>query len=160
MKELKMRVTDFDLAGFIDELVGFLEMNGLSKTAIAWLSDYEDIPEAGPDWPDRNYRKELQREGRILYFPFSDINTGEPVCCADGHEYLLPVLEPSESELAFCAGEIESVGLLVRIIGDEIEIVPALLQSGRIWMASAAEGLEESRLAGAITEFVESFIKK
>ncbi len=160
MDELRMRAVEFDLAGFIDELVGFLEMNGLSKTAIAWLSDYEDIPEAGPDWPDRNYWKELEREGRILYFPFSDINIGEPVCCADGHEYLLPVLEPSESELAFCAGEIESVGLLVRIAGDEIEIVPALLQSGRVIMAAAAEELAESRLARGITEFIESFIKK
>ncbi|TCL58285.1 hypothetical protein EDC14_104321 [Hydrogenispora ethanolica] len=154
METLQIALHRFEMAQFIGAITRFFASQGIPPAMIAPFAGYDEPLEFGPA-EERDLAAELLEEGRSLYFPFSDTNTGEAVPCADGQRYRFPVVETDETELNFCAAELESIGFLVAVARDELRIEQAVMSGGAL---SPAEPADWSGLA--LDEAMERFIRK
>jgi hypothetical protein len=76
---------------------------------------------------------ELINENKLLFFPFSGTNVGEPIPCADGNEYEISDGDDNEdgeeeSEAGFTFGELDCVGYLARV-NDGILVMNSALET-------------------------------
>jgi hypothetical protein len=108
MEEKSITIDNFKLPQFIGSILEFLKTQ-VSKDfhpswAIVSVSGPGEVPEYGPEDGNRDIESELINENKILFFPFSSSNVGEPIPCADRKSYMID--EDSEFSLGYtdCAG--------------------------------------------------------
>lgn len=155
MRTWQIALSSFQLAKFIRAMNAFFAANQIPPAAVALFQD-DDEPLSLGAADGRDLAAELM-DGRKLYFPFSDTNTGEAVSCADGRRYRLPVAETDETELSFCAAEWESVGFLVAVSQGEVRLEKVALAGGELLPADDPEWLATD-LAESMTRFIQTFI--
>lgn len=99
MKEIKVDFKKFDYGKFEQDMLNFAEEIVDPHYAVAWIEDIGDAANYdSQDESERNYLDELQKDGKLLYFSFSDTNVGEPISCANGERYLLNADEFDQNE--------------------------------------------------------------
>ena len=111
MKQKKITMDKFDLAGFTKVIVDFLDGEGTNPSySIMTVAAPGCVPEYGPDEGMPNFLQELEA-GHLLFFPFSMSNVGDPVPCADGQSRQIDDDDNSD----FCIGDIDCVGFLLQL---------------------------------------------
>jgi hypothetical protein len=153
MSEIKINFEQFDLMGFIKVIFDFLRLMKISPEAVVYFSEDGDPLELEGDRINQDYIQELLFQGKILFFPFSDINVGEPIPCADGGQYLISDSDGFDEEVAVSVNGIESVGFLVQVEQEMITICPAVFRGGEYETINATE------MEGELKEFSEPMDK-
>lgn len=139
MNKIQVSLNKFDLQGFVADIIRFHTEQGIGdpdpRCVISVVNERGFTPEWGDDIPDRDINAELVREGKKVFFPFSDVNVGEPIPCADGNLYGGSSGEEEdeeddedddeyeeEDEFAFGMGDTDVVGFLLQVEGDTLVI--------------------------------------
>lgn len=93
MQEVKIALEEFDLKGFISQLLDFVTRKGNSELHPTrytyWVNKVGDVPQEWPDDFVPDLEKELVLNGKLIFLTFSMSNGGRPIPCADGHSYML-----------------------------------------------------------------------
>ena len=93
MQEVKIALEEFDLKGFISQLLDFVTRKGNSELHPTrytyWVNEVGDVPQEWPDDFVPDLEKELVLNGKLIFLTFSMSNVGRPIPCADGNSYLL-----------------------------------------------------------------------
>lgn len=160
MKEFRVPLNQYDLSRFIGEIFEFMHKNDISPSMVVCFSE-EGIPaelkaaEISPDSVG-----ELLLQERILFLPFSDINIGEPIPCADGKSYSLSASNDLADEVLISANPVESVGFLVRVEAGEVIICGAVFRGGEYYPIEGAEMDEDLKeFSRPMALFVERYMK-
>ncbi len=148
MEEFKNPLKHYDLLRFIGELFE-LRSNDISASIIVCFSEEGALDELGVEEINLDLVKNLLLQGRILFLPFSDINVGEPIPCADGKRYSLSAPDDLDDEVAISAELVESVGFLVRVEEGEVIICGAVFSGGDYYP------IEVGEMDGDVQEFCE-----
>lgn len=159
MEEIRIPLNKFNLARFIGEIFDFMCRNEIFPSAIVCLSDEGTAEEVKVGKTDQDSVREWLFLGRVLFLPFSDINTGDPIPCADGMRYSLSIPGELDEEVAISVEIIETVGFLVRVEQDEVTICGAVFSGGEYYPIEGAamdEDLKEFREPMAL--FVKRFM--
>ncbi len=130
MGEFRVGLSRFDLSGFIGEIFDFLHRNDISPTVVVSFTQDGAAAESEMDEITQDSTWELLLRGEILFLPFSDINVGESIPCADGNSYSIFTSSGLDEEVAVSAEQVESVGFLVKVEQENIEICPAVFKGG------------------------------
>ena len=84
-------LSQFDLASLIEATVAYLNKRVTEGTdplsGIPIVEANGQVPGWAEAQPGRNLLAELTQQGKTLFIPFSDSNTGGPIYCADGQYY-------------------------------------------------------------------------
>ncbi len=159
MREFRIAVSRFDLSRFIGKVLNFLHRNNISPTVMACFSEDGDLKGLEVDEINQDFIRELLFQGKIFFLPFSDINIGEPVPCADGNQYSFPDPGELDEEVAVSVDEVESVGFLVQIDQDMAVIVSAVFQGGEYYEIESEEMEEDlQEFSEPMTQFVQGFV--
>lgn len=139
MREFRIPLNRYDLSRFIGEIFEFMHKNDISPSMVACFSE-DGIPaELKAAEISRGSVEELLLQDRILFLPFSDINIGEPIPCADGKSYSLSTSNDLDEEVLISANPVESVGFLVQVEEGEVIICGAVFRGGEY---NPIEGVE------------------
>lgn len=158
MKEFKISLNQYDLTRFIGEIYEFMDRNDISPSMVACFSEEDEPAEVGKI--DRDSVGELLLQGKIIFLPFSDINTGEPIPCADGKQYSIALPNDLDEEVAISADPVESVGFLVQVESGEVIICGAVFSGGEYYPIEGAEMDEDLKeFSQPMTLFGERFKK-
>ena len=157
MIEIKVPSNKYNLMGFIGEVFNFMHQNDISFSTIAYFSE-EGAAARLEGEITRDSVRELLLQDRILFLPFSDINIGEPIPCADGKQYSLSEPSDLDEEVAISAELVETVGFLIRVERGEVIICGAVLSGGEYYPVEGAERDEELKeFSQPMALFVERF---
>lgn len=160
MGEIKTDLDRFDLIGFIEVIFDFMRIKEISPETVAYFSEDGDLLELERDVINQDYIQELLFQGEIIFLPFSDINVGEPIPCADGGQYQISDLGGVDEEVAVSMNEIESVGFLVQVEQEMVVICPAVFSGGEYQAINVSEMEEELKeFNEPMAKFVHGFMK-
>lgn len=127
MRQTNIDVDDFDLAGFAEEVLGFLGGQVSEEVhpsyAIVKVAAPGGFPQFGPGEGRSNFLEELE-SGHLLFFPFSSSYVDEPVPCADGQSRQLD--EDTEPAI----GDVDCVGFLLQLKQQRLIIDSAIHAGG------------------------------
>ena len=146
----------FQLELFLQSMADFYDLQQLTEAAIVQFFGYDEPSEWISSITPQECAEKL-RNGEMLYFPFSDINIGAPVACADGRSYDLPIIEEDETEMAFCASEIESIGYIIQMGADHVMVHAAALISGELLLIEDTPIIEDNPLAEPMEHYIRQF---
>ncbi len=165
MKEIRVGVGNFDLDTFIHETLNFVR-TVLSDEfdpsyAVAWVEDHE--PDYGPETEARDLSAELLEDRKVLFFPFSGSNVGDPIPCANGEEYVLDDWGDLElygdEEENFDLSDTECAGYLIKVENREFVINSAVHGGSNGVLGAYVNPVPDcGTLDGPMTEFVSHFI--
>lgn len=159
MREFKIELKRFDLSRFIGEIFDFMRRNDILPTVVVCFSEDGDLTELEVDEINQESIRELLFQGKILFLPFSDINVGDPVPCADGKQYYLSDPGDLDQEVAVSIDVVESVGFLVQIEQEKAVICPAVFQGGEYFGMEPTEMEEELKeFSEPMDRFVQQFV--
>jgi len=159
MKEIRIALSRFDLPRFIGKILDFMRQNNLSPTVVVCFSEDGDLAELEVDEINRDSILGQLFQGNIFFLPFSDINVGEPVPCADGNQYSLSNSSDLDEEVAVSVDEVESVGFLVQVEQEMAVICPAVFQEGEYFEIESAEMEEDLKeFNEPMNQFVQQFV--
>ena len=130
MREFRIARSEFDLTGFIDRILAFMHHKDISSKIVACFGENSTVTEWVVDEINRDSVVEFLFQGKILFLPFSDINTGGPIRCADGSRYSLSDSSDLDEEVAISPESVETIGFLVQAEQDELIICGAVLKGG------------------------------
>lgn len=172
MKEIRIPMEKFDLDGFINETLRFLETVVSEECdpsyGITWVEAPGGYPYDG-DTTGWDFRSKLMNESVYLFFPFASFFGEKLVGCADGNSYQCPwknsgYWDPSQDEddegdeLPFTVEDL--VGYLVRVEDGTISIMSATsgpfagMPPFRVDLLPGGDFLEQP-----LVDFVNRFIK-
>ncbi|NLW47888.1 MAG: hypothetical protein GXY86_11200 [Firmicutes bacterium] len=159
MGEIKIDLNRFDLMGFMGVIFNFLRLKEIWPEVVYFSEDGEPL-KLEADAINRDSIQELLFQGKIIFLPFSDINVGEPIPCADGGQYLIIGSDEFDEEVGVSANEIELVGFLIRVSEAVLEICPAVFRGGEYETVNLME-LEEDlkEFSEPMDRFVNKFVK-
>lgn len=157
MEEIRIPLIKFDLSRFIDGIFNFMSRNEISPSTIACFSQEGAAEEVRVDEINQDSVREWLFQGRVLFLPFSDINTGDPIPCADGMRYALSVPGDLDEEVAVSIEIIETVGFLVRVEQDEVIICGAVFSGGEYYPIEGAAMDEDLK---EFSEPMDNFVKR
>ena len=130
MEQLSIPINDFNLTGFIDEILNFnkavISDEFDASYIIAEVPKIGGVPKYRAGSKDYNFKSKLVDEGKRLFFPFSATNVGEEIPCADGETYEID----DEDESDLCFGEADCIGYLVEIKDGKVIINTAVNYGG------------------------------
>ncbi len=147
----------FQLELFLQHLADFYELQQLSEAAVVRFFGYDEPSEWISEITPQECAEKL-RNGEMLYFPFSDFNIGVPVACADGGAYDLPVVEEDESEMAFCATELESLGYIIQMNAEQVTVHAAVLVGGELSLIEDTPVFDANPLAEPMEQYIRQFV--
>lgn len=160
MKEIKIGLNRFNLAAFIEKIFDFMNANDISPRVVVCFSEDGDSEELDVDEINQSSIQELLFQGAIIFMPFSDINVGEPVPCADGYQHLLSDPEGLDEEVVMSVDEVESVGFLVQVEREMVIICPAVFKGGDYYETDPVEMDEDmTEFSESMSKFVKQFVK-
>ena len=175
--EKKIPVSQFDLSAFIQAVTSYLQKRvaeGMDPlAAIPAVENGGRIPGWAEEQPGRNLLDELTKQGKMLFFPFSESNVGLPIFCADGQHYEFE--EPDEAdeevpdltdadweevEAEECMGETDAVGYMISLDETQknLHIRSGMLYGGGCMCPPSAEAVE--KIPSIFVEPMEAFISK
>lgn len=159
MKEIKIGLNRFDLTGFIEKIFDFMYLNDISPKVVVCFSEDGDLAELEVDEINQKSIQEMLFQGSLLFLPFSDINVGEPVPCADGAKYLLSDPGGLDEEVVMSVDEVESVGFLLQVEREMAIICPAVFKGGDYYETDPVEMDEDmTEFSEPMSKFVEQFV--
>lgn len=159
MRAIKIDLNRFDLMGFMGVIFNFMRSKEIWPEVV-YFSENGDPLELEGDGINLEYIQELLFQGKIIFLPFSDINVGEPIPCADGGHYLIYDLSGLDEEVAVSMSEIESVGFLAQVEQEMIALCPALFRGGEYEAINVSEMEEELKeFNEPMAKFVHGFVK-
>lgn len=159
MREIRSILSEFDLSDFIGEIFNFLSRKEMPFTLVACFSESGVVEELDAGTITADSVKELLFRGKILFLPFSDINTGDPVPCADGNHYLLSTPNDLDEEVAISAEPVELIGFLLKIEQEKVIIEAATFSGGEYYPVEGVEMEEDwKELSEPMSLFVERFM--
>lgn len=130
MGEIRVSLNRFNLLKFIEGILDFLNRNDISPTVIVRFAEDGVMAELVMDEITQASIRDLLLRGEALFLPFSDINVGESIPCADGSRYSVNSSSGFDGEVAISAEQVESIGFLVQVKQENIEICPAVFKGG------------------------------
>ena len=140
MKEIIVSLHQFSLKEFVEDIIRFHIEEGIGdpdpRCVIPVVNEKGFTPAWGDDIPDRDIISELVSQGKKIFFPFSNVNIGDPIPCADGISYIMSsdededegedeqLVASSEDEesFAFGMGDTDVVGFLMQHDGEMLTI--------------------------------------
>jgi hypothetical protein len=143
MREIKTDLNCFDLLGFIKEIFDFMRLENIPMETVVCLSKDGDFLKLKGEKISPDYIRELLFQEKSLFLPFSDINVGEPIPCADGGQYQISDSGGIDTEVAVSANEVESLGFLAQAEQAMIVISPAVFRGGDYEVVNVMEMEEE-----------------
>lgn len=159
MEEIRIPLNKFDLPRFIGEIFNFMSRNEISPSTIACFSDEGAAEEVKEGEIDQDSVREWLLLGKVLFLPFSDINTGDPIPCADGMRHSLSVPGDLDEEVAISVEIIETVGFLVRVEQEEVIICGAVFSGGEYYpIEGAAMDKDLKEFGEPMDNFVKGFM--
>ncbi len=160
MKEVKFSLNRFDLTGFIEEIFNFMKLNDISPEVVACFTEDGGVAELKADLINEDYIRNLLILEKILFLPFSDINVGEPIPCADGGQYIIANLDGLDEEVAVSSDGVESIGFLIQVKQEMIEICPAAFKGGSYEEIDSQEMEEDLKeFSEPMSRFVDRYVK-
>ncbi|HEY8889651.1 MAG TPA: hypothetical protein VIM70_05315 [Clostridium sp.] len=123
MKEISAPFAKFKFEIFVNKMVTFAEKTMDSDYAVAWIDKAGGFPGYDVDKKERDYQMELKEEGKMLYFYFSDVDSGDPINCANGKKYTL------DKYSNFSLSVSTTIGYLLKYKDGEI-IINSAMNSG------------------------------
>jgi len=161
MGELKTELSSFDLTGFIDKIFDFMRRNEISLSGIVYFSEDGDLVELDVEEINQDSILNYLSEGKIVFMPFSDINVGDPIPCADGNQYLISDSSDLDEEVAIPVEQVESVGYLLQVEAETLKISPAVLKGGDYYEIDFTEDEESLRnFREPMRNFINGFRKE
>lgn len=158
MREIRIPLNKFNLTGFIEEIFDFMRRNEIPSIITCFSQD--GVREKLEIDSTGSYDSvvELLLQGRILFLPFSDINTGEPIPCADGNRYSLSDSDDFDEGVMISADLIESVGYLIQVEKGEAIICGSVFSGGEYRPLEESETDENLKeISEPMGSFVERF---
>jgi hypothetical protein len=144
----------FDFDGFSRKILTFnksvMSKRVHSPFAVVTVDKPGGTPEWGPEKGRMTFLDDLQH-GKLLFFPFTDTNVGDPIPCADGKKRSID--EGSD----FAMGDVDCVGFLVGLSKSNYTIDAAIHAGG------ACPGPAPSvdvRNCGVFDEPMDAFIRR
>lgn len=160
MSEIIVNLNQFDLEGFIGVIFNFLRQHEIMPGVVVCFAEECDMTEPEIKQIKEDSVQELLFRGKTLFLPFSDINVGEPIPCADGSQYLINDSGELDEEVAVSAGGVESVGFLIRVEHGMIYICPGVFRGGDYEEVESMELEEDLKEFGEpMGRFVNKFVK-
>ncbi|MGV8984381.1 hypothetical protein [Clostridium sp.] len=120
MNKISIRFDKFNFKVFVDDMVTFAAKIMDYDYLVAWVDREGGYPQYNDENQERDYLTELKKEGKMLYFYFSDVNTEDPIKCADGCEYEI------DRHSRFGLGHSDTVGYLLNYKEGELSINSAI----------------------------------
>lgn len=158
MREFRIAQNKFDLTGFIDQIFDFMRWDDISSRIVACFAKDGAVTEWEVNETSRDSVLEFLFQGKIVFLPFSDINTGEPIRCADGNQYSLSDSSDLDEEVAISPEQVESIGYLVQVEQEEVIICGAVLKGGEYHEIDGVEMDEDLKeFSGPMGLFMEGF---
>lgn len=159
MKEIRIALSRFDFSRFIGKILDFVQQKNFSPTVVVCFSEDGDLVELEVDEINQDSIRDMLYQGKIFFLPFSDINVGEPVPCADGNHYSLSNSGDLDEEVALSVDEVESVGFLVQVEQEMAVICPAVFQGGEYFEIESAEMEEDLKeFSEPMDQFIQQFV--
>lgn len=159
MSEIKIQLNRYDLSGLIEKTFEFLKTNNISTSLAVCFSEAGEMVELSPAELNPNLIMELLNQGMISFLPFSDINAGDPVSCADGNRYMVYLADDLDEEGVVSDEAVELVGFFLQIEGEMLVICPAAFKGGDYDEVDSAE-LEKDlkEFADPMDQFIARFM--
>lgn len=158
MREFRVARNEFDLTDFIDKIFDFMRQDDISSRIVASFSENGVVTEWEVEEINRDSVVDILFQGKIVFLPFSDINTGEPIRCADGNQYSLSDPSDLDEEVAISPELVEAIGFLVQVEQEEVIICGAVLKGGEYYEIDGVEMDEELKeFCGPMALFIEGF---
>lgn len=160
MGELTISLSRFDLKGFIGEIFDFLKQHEIIPGMAVCFTEDGDVTGSEIKQFREDSIEDLLFQGKTVFLPFSDINVGEPIPCADGGQYAICDPGNLDEEVAVSSGGIESVGFLIRVGHGMVVVCPAVFKGGDYEVVESME-LEEDlkEFREPMDRFVNKFVE-
>ena len=158
IKFASFKMDDF-MGAITEHLKSVIGEGADPQSAICVVEEDGRTPNWGEEDPDRDILEDI-KEGKKVFFPFSDCGAAEPISCADGTEISNEWDEDDESEeeCDIPIGEADVVGFLLWKNKDELSIDFGIHFGGSCSHPPCAEIYETGVFEDLMKKFIGRFI--